>query len=43
MRAKIPVRRIGQPEDIAKAIESVVTNGFMSGSTVYVDGGQRLV
>ncbi len=43
MRAKIPARRIGQPEDIAKAIESVVTNGFMSGSTVYVDGGQRLI
>lgn len=43
MRAKIPARRLGQPEDIAQAIESVVTNGFMSGSTVYVDGGQRLV
>ncbi|HEU5121915.1 MAG TPA: SDR family oxidoreductase [Candidatus Saccharimonadales bacterium] len=43
MRAKIPTRRIGQPEDIAQAIESVITNGFMSGSTVYVDGGQRLV
>lgn len=43
MRAKIPARRLGQPEDIAKAIESVATNGFMSGSTVYIDGGQRLV
>jgi NAD(P)-dependent dehydrogenase (short-subunit alcohol dehydrogenase family) len=43
MCAKIPARRIGQPEDIAQAIESVIANGFMSGSTVYVDGGQRLV
>jgi NAD(P)-dependent dehydrogenase (short-subunit alcohol dehydrogenase family) len=43
MRAKIPARRIGQSEDIAQAIESVIANGFMSGSTVYVDGGQRLV
>lgn len=43
MRAKIPARRIGRPEDIAKAIEAAVTNEFMSGSTIYVDGGQRLV
>lgn len=43
MQAKIPARRIGQPEDVALAIESVIANGFMSGSTLYVDGGQRLV
>ena len=43
MREKIPARRIGQPDDIAHAIETVIHNGFMSGSTLYVDGGQRLV
>ena len=43
MRAKIPARRLGKPEDIAQAIETVITNGFISGSTLYVDGGQRLV
>lgn len=43
MREKIPVRRIGRPDDVAQAIEAVINNGFMSGSNLYVDGGQRLV
>lgn len=43
MTAKIPVRRIGTPEDIAEAIVAVLGNGFVSGSTFFVDGGQRLV
>jgi len=43
MRAKIPSRRLGKPQDIAQAIHLVITNGFISGSTMYVDGGQRLV
>lgn len=43
MTAKIPVRRIGTPDDVAAAIVAVLSNGFISGSTSYVDGGQRLV
>jgi len=43
MSAKIPARRIGRPQDVAEAIETTMTNGFMSGSVLYVDGGQRLV
>jgi NAD(P)-dependent dehydrogenase (short-subunit alcohol dehydrogenase family) len=43
MRAKIPARRLGKPEDIAQAIELIIMNGFISGSTMDVDGGQRLV
>jgi NAD(P)-dependent dehydrogenase (short-subunit alcohol dehydrogenase family) len=43
MSAKIPARRIGTPQDVAEAIETSMTNGFMSGSVLYVDGGQRLV
>jgi NAD(P)-dependent dehydrogenase (short-subunit alcohol dehydrogenase family) len=35
-------KRIGQPQNVAEAIYAVMTNGFMSGSTLYVDGGQRL-
>lgn len=43
MAAKIPVRRIGKTSDVAEAILAVMTNGFISGSTLYVDGGQRLI
>jgi len=43
MSAKIPARRVGRPEDIAQAIAATTTNGFLSGSVLYADGGQRLV
>lgn len=36
---KLPVRRVGRPEDIAQAILFVATNPFTTGSTVTVDGG----
>jgi NAD(P)-dependent dehydrogenase (short-subunit alcohol dehydrogenase family) len=35
----LPVKRIGQAEDIARQILSFMTNGFMTGSVVLVDGG----
>lgn len=41
MRQSLPVRRIGQPEDVAQAILLVATNPFMTGATVNVDGGGR--
>lgn len=37
--ARLPARRVGQPEDIAQAILFVATNRFATGSTVTVDGG----
>ncbi|MEG3178847.1 SDR family oxidoreductase [Sphingomonas sp. RB3P16] len=37
--ARLPARRIGQPEDIAGAILFVATNPYATGSTVTVDGG----
>jgi NAD(P)-dependent dehydrogenase (short-subunit alcohol dehydrogenase family) len=43
MAKRLPVGRIGQAEDIAQAIDSVMRNGFISGTVVHVDGGQRLV
>jgi NAD(P)-dependent dehydrogenase (short-subunit alcohol dehydrogenase family) len=43
MARRLPVGRIGQADDIAQAIESVMRNGFISGTVVHVDGGQRLV
>jgi NAD(P)-dependent dehydrogenase (short-subunit alcohol dehydrogenase family) len=40
-RQSLPVRRMGQPEDVAQAILLVATNPFMTGATVNVDGGGR--
>lgn len=37
--AHLPVRRIGQPEDIANAVLFLTTTPFATGSTVLVDGG----
>ena len=36
-------RRIGQPEDIAEAILSAMTNRFMTGTTMMVEGGAGLL
>jgi NAD(P)-dependent dehydrogenase (short-subunit alcohol dehydrogenase family) len=40
---KSPVKRIGTPEEAASAVVFLMTNGFVSGETLHVDGGQRLV
>jgi 3-oxoacyl-[acyl-carrier protein] reductase len=39
-----PVRRVGQPVDIANAIAFLVSDesSFITGQTLYVDGGRRL-
>lgn len=36
---RLPVGRVGQPEDIAAAITFLVTNPYVTGTTVTVDGG----
>jgi NAD(P)-dependent dehydrogenase (short-subunit alcohol dehydrogenase family) len=43
MAARLPVGRIGQPIDIAKAFVALMHNGFVTGTLLHVDGGQRLV
>lgn len=43
MRERIPARRIVTVDDVARSIEMVMTNPGISGTTLYVDGGQRLV
>lgn len=35
----LPVKRVGRPEDVASAVLMLMTNGFMTGSVVDVDGG----
>jgi len=39
--AKTPVGRVGQADDIAKAIAFLIFDSFMSGETVICDGGLR--
>ena len=37
--ARLPARRVGQPEDIANAVLYLATTPYATGSTVRVDGG----
>jgi NAD(P)-dependent dehydrogenase (short-subunit alcohol dehydrogenase family) len=41
--AALPVKRVGLGEDIAKQIFAFITNGFATGSIVYLDGGALVV
>jgi NAD(P)-dependent dehydrogenase (short-subunit alcohol dehydrogenase family) len=41
--ARLPVKRIGTPEDIADAVMFLMKNGFVTGITLTVDGGHTLV
>lgn len=36
---RLPVQRVGQPEDVARAVLYLAGNPFATGSTVLVDGG----
>ncbi len=41
--AKLPVRRIGSPQEIAEAVLFLMSNGFITGTTLLIDGGDALV
>jgi len=41
--AGLPVGRVGLGEDIAQQILTFMTNGFATGSIVYIDGGALVV
>ncbi len=40
---KLPVRRVGQPDDVAQAVLYLMRNGYTTGTVVSVDGGHRLI
>ncbi|QUQ67837.1 SDR family oxidoreductase [Kutzneria sp. CA-103260] len=40
--AKNPARRIGHPSDVSAAAITALTNPFITGTTLHVDGGGRL-
>lgn len=39
---RIPLRREGKPEDVAEAIVALITNDFITGEDVGVDGGMAM-
>jgi NAD(P)-dependent dehydrogenase (short-subunit alcohol dehydrogenase family) len=41
--AALPVKRVGLGEDIAQQIFAFMTNGFATGSIVYLDGGGLII
>jgi NAD(P)-dependent dehydrogenase (short-subunit alcohol dehydrogenase family) len=41
--AKLPVGRIGRPEEVAEAVLFLMTNGFVTGTVLPIDGGGGLV
>ncbi|WP_020387245.1 SDR family oxidoreductase [Kribbella catacumbae] len=41
--AKNPARRIGTTQDISTAVLSAITNPFLTGTVLHLDGGARLV
>lgn len=43
MAQRLPVGRIGRPDDIADAIAFLMGNGFTTGTVLHVEGGHRLV
>ncbi len=43
MAGRLPVGRIGEPKDIAAAVTLLLTNSYMTGTTLEVDGGRRLL
>jgi len=43
LAAQLPARRVGRPEDVARAVIALMKNGYTTGSVVCVDGGYRLV
>jgi len=42
---QIPVNRLGEPEEIARAVVFLVADdaGFITGSTLSINGGQYLI
>ncbi|MFT4064602.1 SDR family oxidoreductase [Paraburkholderia sp.] len=39
----LPVRRVGQADDVAHALQFLLENGFMTGAVIECDGGLRLL
>jgi NAD(P)-dependent dehydrogenase (short-subunit alcohol dehydrogenase family) len=40
---RLPVKRIGRPEELADAVLFLIKNGYVNGITLTVDGGGLLI
>lgn len=40
---RLPVKKVGQPQDIAQAVIYLIQCSYATGSIVYVDGGARII
>ena len=43
LAARLPGRRIGQPEDIANAVSYLISDGLVTGTVLHAEGAQLLV
>jgi NAD(P)-dependent dehydrogenase (short-subunit alcohol dehydrogenase family) len=43
LKEKLPLHRLGTPEEVGAAVVFLMSNSFMNGETLHVDGGSRLV
>lgn len=43
MAGRLPVGRVGRPEDIAEEIIFLMSSGFTTGTVLHVEGGHRLI
>jgi NAD(P)-dependent dehydrogenase (short-subunit alcohol dehydrogenase family) len=43
LEQKLPLHRLGTPEEVGAGVVFLMSNGFMNGATLNVDGGSRLV
>ncbi len=39
----LPLKRVGNPDDVAEAVVYAITNSFVTGSIIDVDGGHRVI
>jgi pteridine reductase len=40
---KVPVRRVGSPDEIARTLIYLLTSDFVTGETIFVTGGEHLI
>jgi NAD(P)-dependent dehydrogenase (short-subunit alcohol dehydrogenase family) len=43
LKEKLPLHRLGTSEEVGAAVVFLMSNGFMNGETLHIDGGSRLV